>query len=74
MPPNISKILIFAGLGLLVLGLLFWFAGDKLNWFGRLPGDVRYESKNMRVYFPWVTMLLLSIVFSLIMWLVRRFF
>ncbi|KAA9345908.1 DUF2905 domain-containing protein [Adhaeribacter soli] len=74
MPPSIGKILVFVGLGIAVLGLLFWFAGDKLNWFDRLPGDVRYESRNVRIYFPWVTMLLLSILFSLVMWLIRKFF
>ena len=63
-----------AGIGLAVLGLIIWLLGDKLHWFGNLPGDVRYESKNVRVYFPWVTMLLLSILLSLVMWLVRRFF
>lgn len=74
MPPAFGKMLVFIGLGITVLGLLFWLAGDKLNWFGRLPGDVQYESKNVRVYFPWVTMLLLSILFSLAMWVIRKFF
>ena len=74
MPPSFGKMLVFVGLGIAVLGLLFWILGDKLHWFGRLPGDVRYESRNVRVYFPWVTMLLLSILFSLVMWLIRKFF
>jgi hypothetical protein len=72
--PGLGKILVLAGIGLAVLGLIIWLLGDKLHWFGNLPGDVRYESKNVRVYFPWVTMLLLSILLSLVMWLVRRFF
>lgn len=72
--PGLGKILVLAGIGLVVLGLIIWLLGDKLHWFGNLPGDVRYESKNVRVYFPWVTMLLLSILLSLVMWLVRRFF
>ncbi|MBK0402435.1 DUF2905 domain-containing protein [Adhaeribacter sp. BT258] len=72
--PGLGKILVLAGIGLALLGLLIWLLGDKLHWFGNLPGDVRYESKNVRVYFPWVTMLLLSILISVIMWLVRRFF
>ena len=72
--PGLGKILVFAGLGLVLLGFIIWFFGNKLHWFGNLSGDVRYESKNVRVYFPWVTMLLLSVLFSLIMWLVRRFF
>ena len=72
--PGLGKILVFAGLGLVLLGLIVWFFGNKLNWFGNLPGDVRYETKNVRVYFPWVTMLLISILLSLVMWVVRRFF
>ena len=71
--PGLGKILVIAGVGLAIIGLLIWFFGDKLHWFGNLPGDVRYESRNVRVYFPWVTMLLLSILFSVIMWLIRRF-
>jgi len=72
--PALGKVLVIAGLGLALLGVIIWLFGDKLNWFGNLPGDVRYENKNVRVYFPWVTMLLLSVLFSVIMWLVRRFF
>jgi hypothetical protein len=74
MPPSLGKTLVFIGSAVIALGLVIWFLGDKLHWFGRLPGDVRYETKNVRVYFPWVTMLLLSILFSLIMWVIRRFF
>ena len=43
-------------------------------WFGRLPGDIRYESDNVRVYVPIVSMLLTSIVLSLLFYLLRRFF
>lgn len=71
--PGIGKILVMVGLGIVVLGLVIWFFGNKLNWFGNLPGDVRYEGKNVRVYFPWVTMLVVSILLSLFMWLIRRF-
>lgn len=45
-----------------------------LGWFGRLPGDIRIESGNTRVYIPIVTMLVVSIVLSLVMAIVRRFF
>ena len=50
--PGLGKMLVLAGLGIIILGLLIWFFGNKLHWFGNLPGDVRYESKNVRVYFP----------------------
>lgn len=71
--PGIGKLLVIVGLVLVVVGLLVWFLGNKFTWFGHLPGDVRYESKNVRIYFPWVTMLLLSALLSLILWVVRRF-
>ena len=71
--PGLGKMLVLAGLVIVVLGLVIWFFGNKLHWFGNLPGDVRYENKNVRVYFPWVTMLIVSVLLSLVMYLVRRF-
>lgn len=48
---------------LLLVGLLFFTR--RLSWFGRLPGDIRYEGRRTRVYAPLVSMLLLSLVLSL---------
>jgi len=45
-----------------------------LSWFGRLPGDIRYEGEHTRVYIPIVSSLLLSLVLSLLFYLLRRFF
>ena len=58
------------GLGILVLGILIWAGG--LGWFGKLPGDIRIERDGLRVYVPLVSMLLVSAVLSLVLWLVRR--
>ncbi len=63
--------LVLAGLGLVVIGLLVY--SGALSWFGRLPGDVRWEGEHTRVYFPLVSMLLLSALLSLITFVVRRF-
>jgi hypothetical protein len=63
--------IVAAGLLLVVAGLLIW--AGALNWFGRLPGDIRIERPGVRIYFPLVSMLLLSLVFSLVLALVRRF-
>lgn len=71
---QLGKILILAGILLVVAGLVFYFAGDKLNWLGRLPGDIRIEKGNTRFYFPVTTMIILSVLLSLIMWIIRRFF
>lgn len=68
-----AKILIIAGLVLLAGGLIWYFFGDKLSWLGRLPGDIRIERENFRFYFPITTMILLSLLFSLIIAIIRRF-
>lgn len=61
------------GLVLVAIGLVVWLAGDKLNWFGHLPGDIRVEGKNTRFYAPITSMLLLSALLSLVLWLIRKF-
>ncbi|MDB5260780.1 MAG: hypothetical protein JWQ14_61 [Adhaeribacter sp.] len=69
-----GKIIILVGLGIALLGLIIWLSGDKLNWFGHLPGDIRVERPNFKFYAPIVSMLLLSIFISLVLWIIRRFF
>ena len=63
---------------LLALGFLavigFLIFSRRLTWFGRLPGDIRYTGQRTRVYAPLVSMLLLSLVFSLIMYLLSAIF
>jgi uncharacterized protein HemY len=72
--PQVGKILIIAGIILVVAGVVIYFAGNRFGWFGHLPGDIRIEKENMRIYFPITTMLLLSIVASVIIWLVKKMF
>ena len=69
-----GKYIVIVGIIIVVAGLLIWFAGDKLNWFGNLPGDIKVEKKNVRIYFPISTMLLLSVLLSFLLWLFRKFF
>jgi hypothetical protein len=57
---------------LAVIGFLIF--SRRLTWFGRLPGDIRYEGQRTRVYAPLVSMLLLSLVFSLMMYLLNAIF
>lgn len=66
--------LLVIGLGVLavIVGLLIMTGA--LSWFGRLPGDVRIETDNVRVYVPIVSMLLVSLGLSLLLFLLRRFF
>jgi len=64
------------GIGVLIIfiGIIVYFFHDKLNWIGRLPGDIRIEKENFRFYFPIVTMILFSLLGTLIIWLIRKFF
>lgn len=71
---QVGKILIVLGIVLFVAGIIIYFYGNKLDWIGRLPGDIRIERGNTRIYFPITTMILLSAILSLIMWIVRKIF
>lgn len=64
--------IVAGGICLIVIGLLVYSGG--LNWFGRLPGDIRYEGERTSVYIPIVSMLLVSLALSLIFYLIRKFF
>jgi hypothetical protein len=65
--------LLLVGLGALlaVAGLLIYWGG--FSWFGRLPGDIRYESESTRVYIPITSMILISILLTLLLNVARRF-
>ncbi len=67
---DLGPLLVGIGIVVVIVGLLAWSGG--LSWFGRLPGDIRVEGENTRLYIPWVSMLLVSAVISLVLWLVRR--
>jgi hypothetical protein len=63
--------LIIFGLLLAGLGVLFLLAG-KVSWFGRLPGDFYFRGKQITFYFPLATSLLISLILTLILWLINR--
>lgn len=69
---GMGRLLITVGLVLVAAGLLVTFLGRLPFRLGRLPGDLYFHGKNSTFYFPLATCLLLSLLFSLIMWLVRR--
>jgi uncharacterized protein HemY len=72
--PQAGKVIITTGIILVVAGLIIYFAGNRFAWFGHLPGDIRIEKENMRLYFPITTMLVLSIVASVVFWLIKKLF
>lgn len=63
---------IVGGICVIAIGLLIYLGG--FNWFGRLPGDIRYESDRVGVYIPIVSMLLVSLALSLIFYLIQKLF
>ena len=72
MDRSIGLLVIVAGVFIIVIGLLIYSGG--LSWFGRLPGDIRYERGGVRVFIPIVSMLLVSLALTLIFSLLSRFF
>lgn len=74
MNPNTGKIIIIIGAVIVLAGIVVYFFHDKLNWLGRLPGDVRIEKENFKFYFPITTMILLSLLITLIAQVIKRFF
>lgn len=71
MPGSFGTWLIVGGILLVVIGLLA--NSGLLSWFGRLPGDVRVERDDVHFYFPIVSMLVVSAVLSLVVYLFGRF-
>ncbi|HEU4861502.1 MAG TPA: DUF2905 domain-containing protein [Chitinophagaceae bacterium] len=69
-----GKWVIGIGVIIILVGIIIYFFHDKLNWIGRLPGDIRIEKDNFRFYFPITTMILLSLLGTFIIWLIRKFF
>jgi len=70
---NWSKFLIYLGLIIAFLGFIFTFFNINLSWFGKLPGDIRIEKENSRIFFPITSMIILSIVINLVIYLIRLF-
>ena len=69
---SLGRTLIVAGAAIMAAGLLVSFGGRLPFRIGRLPGDILIKGKNSVFYFPLATGLLLSLVISLVLWLIRR--
>ena len=63
--------MIIIGVVIVVVGVVLML-GAKIPWLGRLPGDFSYKGKNFTFYFPLGTSILISIVLTLILWLISR--
>jgi hypothetical protein len=69
---DIGRLLIGIGMLLIVVGVVFLVAG-RVTWLGRLPGDILIERENVRIFIPIGTMLLLSLLLTVIVNLIARF-
>lgn len=75
MNSSLGKYIMIIGVGVALLGAVIYFFGDKFNWLGRLPGDIRIDGKNGGgFYFPLMTCIVVSLVLNLLIVLIRRFF
>jgi hypothetical protein len=69
---NMGKWLMIIGVLVLLVGAALQFAPWLVNWFGKLPGDLRIGSGNTRVFIPITSMILLSIILTIIVNLFRH--
>ena len=69
-----GRLLMIIGIIITIAGATLWIAGRYLPWLGNLPGDIRYKSDNVRVYFPLATMILISIISTIILNILVRIF
>ena len=66
-----GKIIFFTGLLIVFIGVILMLSG-KISWIGRLPGDILINKKNFTFYFPLATSIILSVILSLILYLLNR--
>lgn len=69
---NMPKLLIFAGVALIIVGLI-WMVLGRFIQLGKLPGDIYVDRGNFKFYFPIVTCIVISLILTLISWIIRHF-
>ena len=74
MTSETGKWIIILGSILLIVGVIIYFFHDYFRWIGRLPGDIRVEKENFKLYIPITTMILFSILLTIFFRLMRKFF
>lgn len=71
MAPELGKVLLIAGCAIALVGLALT-AAPHISRLGRLPGDLHYQGKNVHVYFPIATCIILSILLTVLLSIFRR--
>ncbi len=69
-----GRILVIIGVTIALIGGLILVASRFFPWLGNLPGDLRFESENFKIYIPFATMLLVSILGSILLNILIRIF
>ena len=67
---DLGRILVIAGVLIAGIGAVIWGLG-RLGFRG-LPGDIRYETENVKIYVPLASMIVLSVVLSIVLWIIQR--
>jgi len=70
-PQHFGKLLILVGIIIVLLGALVVLLG-RVGLF-KLPGDLQFSSKNWRIYIPIASCIIISIILTVILWLIRYF-
>jgi hypothetical protein len=71
---NTGKIIIIIGLIIVISGIVVYFSGNKFfSWFGHLPGDIRVERENFKLYIPITTMIIVSVILTVLMKIIEKF-
>ena len=68
---DLGKTLVVIGLVVVVAGVVVMLAG-RVPWLGRLPGDISIQRGSWSVYFPLGTSIVLSLILTLVLWLIGR--
>ena len=68
-----SKLLIIIGIALIIIGLIWHYFPSAWSWLGRLPGDIRIENDNSKVFIPITSMILINLALTVILNLIKRF-
>ena len=67
-----AKIFIVIGIVLVIIGVIWLLFPSAFSWIGNLPGDIKHTSGNTRVYFPVVTMIVISVIATIVLNLFNR--
>ena len=67
-----AKILIVIGILLVVIGVIWLLFPNAFSWIGNMPGDIKHTSGNTQIYFPVVTMIIISIIATILLNLFNR--